>query len=140
MSRIRNTAAATAIAAAIIAAAGGTGHSDPGPLPVRPVASPAEDQAAMQAFATQFGIATAVGGFAGTGIGAVIGCAAGGILTAPTLVFVPAGCIAGAVPGAAVGGIVGTIAVGGPTLVVTGVELIQALAAAPGTTKWAPAA
>lgn len=122
-------------AAALIGGGTGTGHT----APVTPVASPAENQAAQQAFLTQFGIATSVGGFGGTAVGAIIGCAVGGVITAPTIVFVPAGCLAGAVPGAGLGAIIGTIVVGGPALVVSGTELVQALTAAPGTTKWAPA-
>lgn len=130
------TLAAGIMALAIAAGASATAHADTPPA-LRPVASPMEDQAAEQEFATQFGIATSVGGFGGMTLGAIIGCAAGGLITAPTVVFVPAGCLTGAVTGAGVGAIVGTIAVGGPTLIVSGANLIAALAAAPGTTKWA---
>jgi len=104
--------------------------------PVQPVASPMEDSAAISAFAGEFGAATAVGGFGGTVAGAGIGCAVGGIVTAPTLVFIPAGCLAGAVTGAGIGGVVGTIVVGGPALALAGTDLVGTLTAAPGTTKW----
>ncbi|GAB2690407.1 hypothetical protein [Nocardia thraciensis] len=117
-----------------------TGHTvtvAPGTLPLQPVASPMEDTAALQSFGAQFSAASAVGGFGGTVVGAIIGCVIGGVVTAPTVVFVPAGCITGAVPGAGIGGILGTIAVGGPALLVAGSDLIATLTAAPGTTKWA---
>ncbi|NKY52355.1 ammonium transporter [Nocardia vermiculata] len=102
----------------------------PAPVaPVKPVASNYENQSAMNAFATQFGLATAIGGFVGTAIGAVIGlvvgAAAGGV-----------GAIPGFITGASVGAIIGTIVAGGPTLVVAGIDLINTLSAPAGTTKW----
>lgn len=136
MSRTFWAATALAVFTATGAGYATEAHADTIPA-VHPVASPMEDQAAMQAFSTQFGIATAVGGFGGTVAGAAIGCAVGGIVTAPTLVFVPAGCLTGAVTGAGVGGVVGTIVVGGPALALAGSDLVGTLAAAPGTTKWA---
>lgn len=99
------------------------------PVPVTPVASLEENRRAMDTFASQFGLATAVGGFIGLAAGAVIGC----------IIGLPAGgvgCLPGLATGASVGGIIGTIVVGGPTLVVAGIDLIQTLAAEPGTTKW----
>ncbi|MFF3227586.1 ammonium transporter [Nocardia suismassiliense] len=92
-----------------------------------PIASPFENQRAQDAFLTQFGIATAVGGFIGTVIGAVVGLT--GILGGPTV-------IASVLAGAAIGGVIGTIVAGGPTLIVAGIDLINTLAAPPGTTKW----
>ncbi|WP_431963878.1 ammonium transporter [Nocardia sp. bgisy134] len=97
------------------------------PVQATPVASLMENQQAMNAFASQFGIATAVGGFIGTALGALIGLT--GIITGP-------GVIASVITGASIGGIIGTIIVGGPTLVVAGIDLLSTLTAAPGTTKW----
>ncbi|MEV0111108.1 MULTISPECIES: hypothetical protein [Nocardia] len=97
------------------------------PLAVKPIASLKENQQAQNEFASNFGIATAIGGFVGTAIGAVIGC----------VVTIVAGCVPGLITGAGVGGILGTIAVGGPTLVAAGIELINTLQAPAGTTKWA---
>ncbi|MBF6091865.1 hypothetical protein [Nocardia cyriacigeorgica] len=96
------------------------------PVFAKPVASPIENQRAQNEFASNFGIATAIGGFVGTAIGAVIGC----------VITIPAGCLPGLVTGAGVGGILGTIAVGGPALVAAGIELVNTLQAPPGTTKW----
>lgn len=92
-----------------------------------PVASPYENQQAMNAFQSQFGIATAVGGFIGTVLGGLVGLVF--LITGP-------GVIASVLAGAAIGAIIGTIAVGGPTLVVAGIDLFNTLNAPPGTTKW----
>ncbi|AFT98726.1 hypothetical protein [Nocardia brasiliensis] len=97
------------------------------PVPATEIASPYENQRAQDAFLSQFGIATAVGGFIGTAIGALVGLT--GILGGPTV-------IASVLAGAAIGGIIGTIVAGGPTLIVAGIDLIGTLTAPPGTTKW----
>ncbi|WP_327114979.1 hypothetical protein OHB12_00155 [Nocardia sp. NBC_01730] len=97
------------------------------PLVAQPVASRTENQRARDEFAGQFGLATAVGGFIGTAIGATIGCVA-------TIVV---GCVAGLLTGATLGGILGSIAIGGPTLLTAGVDLLTTLQAADGTTRWA---
>ncbi|MBH0778862.1 hypothetical protein IT779_21515 [Nocardia sp. NEAU-351] len=96
------------------------------PVAVKPIASAAENQRAQNDFSSKFGIGTAIGGFVGTAIGATIGC----------LVTLPAGCIPGLVTGAGVGGILGTIAIGGPTLVAAGIELINVMNAPENTTQW----
>ncbi|QHG82245.1 ammonium transporter [Rhodococcus rhodochrous] len=97
-------------------------------LKLTDVASPDENLKAQQNFASQLGIATAVGGLAGTIIGAVVGGL--GLLGGPVgLASIPLG--------ATVGGIIGTIVAGGPTLAIAGIGLIQTLAAPPGTTVYA---
>ncbi|MBF6287695.1 hypothetical protein [Nocardia cyriacigeorgica] len=100
------------------------------PVGVKPIASPMENQRAMNDFASKFGIGTAIGGFVGTAIGAVVGCAFG-------MPLFGVGCLAGIPIGAGIGGILGTVAVGGPALVAAGVELITVLQAPEGTTQWA---
>ncbi|MEU7630944.1 ammonium transporter [Nocardia sp. NPDC049220] len=92
-----------------------------------PVASPFENQQAMNAFQSQFGIATAIGGFIGTVLGGLVGLIF--LITGP-------GVIASVLAGAGIGAIIGTIAVGGPTLIVAGIDLVNTLNAPPGTTKW----
>ncbi|WP_227979276.1 hypothetical protein [Nocardia spumae] len=104
------------------------------PVVVQPIASPVENQRAMNDFSTQFGIATAVGGFVGTAIGVVVGGVIGCVLGLPLL---GVGCIPAAIAGAGIGGILGTIAVGGPALGIAGMDLVSTLQAAPGTSKWA---
>ncbi|MBY3985560.1 ammonium transporter [Rhodococcus fascians] len=92
------------------------------------VASPEENLKAQQNFSSQLGIATAIGGFTGTAIGALAGGL--GFLGGPIgFASVPLG--------ATVGGIVGTVIAGGPTLVVAGIDLLNTLNAAPGTSAWA---
>ncbi|MFC8047063.1 ammonium transporter [Nocardia sp. NPDC057353] len=98
------------------------------PAQALPVASPIENLRAQDAFLSNFGIATAIGGFIGTAIGALIGLT--GIIGGPTV-------IASVTAGAAIGGIIGTIIAGGPTLIMAGIDLINTLNAPPGTTQWA---
>ncbi|WP_454199810.1 hypothetical protein [Nocardia sp. Marseille-Q1738] len=100
----------------------------------QPIASPLENQRAQNEFASQFGIATAVGGFLGTAVGVVLGGVIGCILGLP---FLGVGCIPAAIAGAGIGGILGTVAVGGPALLVAGMDLLNTLQAPDGTTKWA---
>ncbi|WP_067828895.1 hypothetical protein [Nocardia inohanensis] len=97
------------------------------PLMVKPVASQAENQRALNDFTLQFSLGTSIGTFVGTALGATIGCIA----------TIAAGCIAGLATGASVGGIIGSIAVGGPTLIAAGIDLLTTMQAADGTTKWA---
>ncbi|WP_433600068.1 hypothetical protein ACQPXH_31620 [Nocardia sp. CA-135953] len=97
------------------------------PVVAKDIASPVENQRAQNEFASNFGIATAVGGFIGTAIGAVAGC----------IISLPVGCLPGLVTGAGIGGILGTIAVGGPTLVAAGLDLLNTVQAPDGTTRWA---
>jgi len=89
--------------------------------------TPDQNNTAMSQFSSTVGVATTTGALIGTGVGAAIGCAIGGGLTAPTVVFVPAGCLAGLVTGAGVGGVVGTLIVGGPTAVIAGVQMVSVL-------------
>ncbi|WP_216900941.1 lysine exporter LysO family protein [Nocardia alni] len=99
----------------------------------QPIASPTEDSAAMNNFATEFGLATGIGSFVGLAIGAVVGCIFG-------LPLLGVGCLAGIPIGATLGGVIGTIAFGGPALIAAGVDLMNTLQAKPGSTKWAETA
>ncbi len=103
------------------------------PVAVRPVASAMENHRALDEFNTNFSIATAVGTFLGTAVGAIVGGVTGCILGLPLL---GVGCLPAAVAGAGIGGVLGTIAIGGPALLITGFDVINTLAAAPGSTKW----
>lgn len=91
------------------------------------IASQADNDAAMSSWSAKVGVATTAGSLIGAGTGFVLGCAIGGIVTVPTVVFVPLGCLTGGVTGAGIGGVVGTLAVGGPTAVIAGVEMVQVL-------------
>jgi hypothetical protein len=93
----------------------------------RAIASDAENRKAMADFTTKFGLATGIGSFVGTALGATIGC----------VVTIAAGCVTGLATGATVGGVVGTVATGGPALIASGLDLINTLDAADGTSKYA---
>ncbi|MFC8526452.1 hypothetical protein [Nocardia sp. NPDC057227] len=101
---------------------------------VKPIASPIENQRAQNEFASQFGIATAVGSFLGTAVGAIAGGVTGCIMGLPLF---GVGCIPAAIAGAGIGGILGTIAIGGPALAIAGIDLVNTITAAEGTSKWA---
>lgn len=93
------------------------------------VASQAENTEAMGAWSAKVGVATTAGSLIGAGMGFVLGCALGGIVTGVTVIFVPVGCLTGGVTGAGIGGVVGTLVVGGPTAVIAGIEMVQVLLA-----------
>ncbi|WP_433683431.1 ammonium transporter [Nocardia sp. CA-119907] len=101
---------------------------------VTPVASPVENQAALAEFSTRFGLAATIGTFVGTMIGLVAGGVTGCIMGLPLFAV---GCLPAAMAGAGIGGILGTIAAGGPVLVLSAVDLINTLNAPDGTSKWA---
>lgn len=90
--------------------------------------TPEQNTQAMQQFSATVGVATTTGALIGTGVGFVMGCVVGGIITGPTLIFVPAGCIAGGITGAGLGGVAGTLLVGGPTAIIEGVQMVEVLA------------
>ncbi|KAF0849251.1 hypothetical protein [Nocardia caishijiensis] len=99
-------------------------------LKADPIASAQENQKAINDFSSKFSIGTAIGTFVGTAIGAVVGCVFG-------LPLFGVGCLAGLPLGAAVGGIIGMIAIGGPTMLAAGIELLNVMQAPEGTTVWA---
>ena len=92
-------------------------------LAIKDIASPEENLMAQQTFSSQLAVATASGGLVGTIIGCVVG-------------FIGAS-LPGCAASAAIGGVVGTVIVGGPTLVAAGIGLGQTLMAEPGTTVYA---
>ncbi|MFE7416452.1 ammonium transporter [Rhodococcus sp. NPDC057529] len=97
-------------------------------LPLSDVASVEENTRAQANFGQQLALASAVGGLAGTVVGGAIGLV--GLIAGPVaLATVPVF--------AAVGAIAGTVIVGGPTLVIAGIQLAQTLTAPDGTTIWA---
>ncbi|MBC2589029.1 MULTISPECIES: ammonium transporter [Rhodococcus] len=100
-------------------------------LKLSDVASPEENLKAQQNFASQLGIASAVGGLTG----GIIGCLVAGIPVG--LLTLAVGALPACAAGFGIGSVVGTIAAGGPTLVIAGIGLIQTLTAPPGTTQWA---
>lgn len=96
---------------------------------VKPIASDTENARAMNDFSTKFGLAVGIGTFVGTAVGAIVGFLFG-------LPLFGVGGLLGLPTGAAIGGILGTIALGGPTLLAAGIDLLNTISAAPGTTRW----
>lgn len=89
--------------------------------------TPEQNNAALQEFSSTVGVATTTGALVGTGIGFILGCVTGGVVTSPTVVLVPVGCLTGGATFASVGGVLGTLIVGGPTAVIKGVQLVAVL-------------
>jgi hypothetical protein len=114
---------------------------------LREVASMQENNAALSEFNQVVGAAVTSGSLMGTTVGAVAGCLVGGALVGtatavPTigLLAIPGflgGCVVTAIPAAGIGAVVGTIAVGGPALLVEGGNLAATHAAPAGTTRYA---
>jgi hypothetical protein len=99
----------------------------PAPAEAKPVASALENERALDAFNTQLSVATGIGTLLGTALGAVAGLV--GIIGGVTVV-------ASVITGATLGGIIGTLVVGGPALLIAGIDLAGTFIAPPGTTKW----
>ena len=98
----RFIAAPVAVAAIVVGSTVGiTGVAAAEPAP------PAMPELNLEAFADQLGTYTTIGGFAGTAVGAGIGCLLLG--TAGGTVTPIAGSIAGCTAGAGIGGLIGTI-------------------------------
>ncbi|MVU81202.1 hypothetical protein GPX89_28655 [Nocardia sp. ET3-3] len=97
------------------------------PGAVRSIASPTEDQKALNEFSGKLSVAGQVGALVGGIIGFAAGCVAS----------IAIGCLPGGVAGVPAGGIIGGLVAGGPTLLVAGIDLLNTWQAAPGTSKWA---
>ncbi|MFE3274028.1 hypothetical protein [Nocardia sp. NPDC059239] len=96
-------------------------------LALEPIASPTEDQRALNEFSSKLSVAGQVGALVGGIIGFVVGCVAS----------IAIGCIPGGVAGVPAGGIIGGLVAGGPTLIAAGIDLLNTWQTAPGTSKWA---
>ncbi|MEC3952466.1 hypothetical protein VMT65_05415 [Nocardia sp. CDC153] len=94
---------------------------------LKPIASPTEDQKALNEFSSKLSVAGQVGALVGGIVGFIAGC----------VVSIAIGCIPGGVAGVPAGGIIGGLVAGGPTLVAAGIDLLNTWQAAPGTSKWA---
>lgn len=129
---MRKTITIIAVAAALISAPAAIASAE-----VRPVASPAENTAAMQSFTSIVGVGTVTGAVVGGVVGGVAGCAIGAGVLAITVIGIPAGCLGGGAAGAGIGTALGTVIVGGPTAAVAGVDLVNTLIAPAGTTQYA---
>jgi hypothetical protein len=116
-----------------------TSRLDRGAL--RPVASPLENQLAMNDLINAVSIGTSIGTLVGTAIGALAGIGVGIVLSGAACAVLSLVCIVAVLPimslTAGVGGIAGLILAGGPTAAVAAFEYVTTLNAPPGTSKYA---
>ncbi len=90
----------------------------PAAAPPGPATRAERDQQALSKLGGNLGTGVGIGALVGTTIGAVVGCAMG-------LVGGPVGCVGGLMTLAGLGGILGTIAVGGPTLIGNAIDYFK---------------
>ncbi|MFF0612607.1 hypothetical protein ACFYUD_28475 [Nocardia tengchongensis] len=113
------------------------GQAAPGTTQPDPVQRQKDINDAYSAVGTQFGLAVAVGGLIGSMTGLVIGCLAGGIgagtagtfsaALAGTATGFAGGCLTGAAILGAMGGTIGSLAIGVPVGIVSGVNAYNTL-------------
>ncbi|WP_218719027.1 MULTISPECIES: hypothetical protein [Nocardia] len=110
------------------------------PHPAQPIASPIENQLAMNDLINSVSIGTSVGSLIGTAIGAVIGIGAGFALAGASCLALSIGCVVAALPiitlVGGVGALAGVVLGGGSTAAFALYEYLTTLNAAPGTSKY----
>ncbi|MEU1953500.1 hypothetical protein [Nocardia rhamnosiphila] len=108
---------------------------------LQPVASPLENQLAMNDLINAVSISTSLGTLVGTAVGAIAGIGVGIVLSGAACVALSLGCIVAVLPimslTAGVGGIAGLIIAGGPTAAAAAFEYVTTLNAPPGASKYA---
>ncbi|WP_067835210.1 hypothetical protein [Nocardia lijiangensis] len=109
---------------------------------LKPVASPVENQLAMNDLINAVSIGTSVGSLIGTAVGAVLGVGVGVALAGASCVVLSLGCVVAVLPIVAlaggVGGMAGLVLGGGPTAGIAVYQYLTTLNAPPGTSKYAP--
>ncbi|MGK8557308.1 hypothetical protein [Nocardia gipuzkoensis] len=108
---------------------------------LQPVASPLENQLAMNDLINAASIGMSVGSLIGTAIGAVVGIGIGFALAGASCVILSLGCVVAVLPivslVGAVGGLTGLILAGGPTTAYALYEYVTTLNTPPGHSKYA---
>lgn len=108
---------------------------------LKPVASPLENQLAMNDLINAVSISTSLGTLVGTAVGALAGIGVGLVLSGASCAVLSLGCVVAVLPivglTAGVGGIAGLIIAGGPVSVAAAFDYVTTLNAPPGTTKYA---
>ncbi|WP_280236137.1 hypothetical protein [Nocardia cyriacigeorgica] len=108
---------------------------------VRPVASPVENQLAMNDLINAVSLSMSVGSLIGTAIGAVAGVGIGVAVAGASCLVLSLGCVVAVLPivtlAGAAGGIAGLVVAGGPTAAVAAYNYLTTLHAAPGTSVYA---
>ncbi|MFJ9371235.1 hypothetical protein ACIRRA_43480 [Nocardia sp. NPDC101769] len=107
---------------------------------LEPVASPVENQLAMNDLINSVSIGTSVGSLIGTAIGATVGVGIGFALAGASCVVLSLGCVVAVLPIVAlaggVGGLVGLTLGGAPTTAFALYEYVRTLQSAPGQSKY----
>ncbi len=109
---------------------------------LQPVASPLEDQLAMNDLINAVSIGTSIGSLIGTAIGATLGIGVGLAMAGASCVVLSLGCVVAVLPivtlAGGVGGLAGLVLGGGPTAAYALYQYVTTLRAAPGQSKYAP--
>ncbi|MVU76946.1 hypothetical protein GPX89_06765 [Nocardia sp. ET3-3] len=109
---------------------------------LKPVASPVENQLAMNDLINSVSLGTSIGSLIGTAIGAVAGIGVGVAVAGASCLALSLGCVITALPiislVAAAGGLAGLVLGGGPTAIAAALTYFSVMQAAPGTSKYAP--
>ncbi|MGS2809361.1 hypothetical protein [Nocardia sp. MW-W600-9] len=109
---------------------------------LKPVASPLENQLAMNDLINAVSLGTSIGSLVGTAIGAVAGVGVGIALAGASCLVLSLGCVVTVLPivslVAAAGGLAGLILAGGPTAAAAAFDYWTTLRAEPGESKYAP--
>ncbi|WP_327138924.1 hypothetical protein [Nocardia sp. NBC_01327] len=109
---------------------------------LQPVASPLENQLAMNDLINAVSLGTSIGSLVGTAIGAVAGVGVGLALAGASCLVLSLGCVVAVLPivsmVGAVGGLTGLIVAGGPTAAVAAFNYWTTMHAEPGQSQYAP--
>ncbi|MFE3054181.1 hypothetical protein [Nocardia sp. NPDC059239] len=109
--------------------------------PLTPVASPLENQLAMNDMINSVSIGTSVGSLIGTAIGAAIGLGVGFTVAGASCLVLSLGCVIAVLPIVSlvggVGGLAGLVIGGGPAAAYAVYQYVTALNAAPGQSIYA---
>ncbi|WP_433567146.1 hypothetical protein ACQP1O_19340 [Nocardia sp. CA-151230] len=107
---------------------------------IKPVASPVENQLAMNDLINSVSIGTSIGTMVGTAIGAALGVGVGVAIAGASCLVISLGCVVAVLPivtlVGGVGGLVGAIVGGGPTAAAAAFDYITVLRSAPGESKY----
>jgi hypothetical protein len=107
-----------------------------------PVASPLENQLAMNDLVNAVSIGTSVGALIGTAVGAVLGIGLGIALAGASCAVLSVGCVVAVLPivslAGAAGGVAGLVLGGGPATAAGLYRYVTTLLAPPGTSEYAP--
>ncbi|MGV9415335.1 hypothetical protein ACWDOP_36010 [Nocardia sp. NPDC003693] len=109
---------------------------------LRPVASPLENQLAMNDLINAVSLGTSIGSLIGTAIGTVAGVGVGVALAGASCLVLSLGCVVTVLPivsmVAAAGGLAGLIVAGGPAAAAAAFGYWSTLSAEPGRSRYAP--